>query len=74
MKRLSQTEISSLLARSAARHQEPTQPVGMSLDAFYINLAKAANKDLEDGLITSAMHEARRTELRNQYRSLKASR
>ncbi len=67
-------QISSLHATSARRHAaiEAQQPTGgMTLDALYIGLAKAANKDLADGLITSEMHQARRTELRRQYNSLK---
>jgi hypothetical protein len=73
VKKLSSAEVSSLLNRRNSQTKEAAQQPtgGMSLDAFYIGLAKAANKDLEDGLITSEMHQARRTELRRQYNSLK---
>jgi hypothetical protein len=73
MKKLSSAEVSSLLNRGA-NHQEQTeqaQPAGMTLDQYYIALATAVNKDLEAGLINSEMHEARRNELRRQYRALK---
>jgi hypothetical protein len=72
VKRLSQTEISSLLSRSAARHQEQeVQPAGMSLDAYYVSLGEASKADWKAGLITETQFRARVAELGQQYRSLK---
>ncbi len=76
MKRLSQTEISSLLSRSAARHQEAeevqAQPAGMTLDQFYISLGEASKADWQAGLITETQFWNRVAELKAQYRAIKA--
>ncbi len=74
MKKLSQTEVSSLLNRRNSQTEVQTQPAGMTLDQFYISLGKAAKKDLEAGIITNATFVERVAELGQQYRSLKASR
>ncbi len=54
MKRLSQTEISSLLARSAARHQEAAEEA-RELNRFFINLGKQAQEQCLAGEISREM-------------------
>jgi hypothetical protein len=73
VKKLSQTEISSLLATSARRHQEieQVQPASMTLDQFYISLGEASKADWKAGRITEEMFRSRVAELKAQYRSLK---
>jgi hypothetical protein len=74
LKRLSQTEISSLLATSARRHQEQeqAQPAGMTLDQFYISLGEASKADWQAGLITETQFWNRVAELKAQYRAIKS--
>jgi hypothetical protein len=73
LKKLSSAEVSSLLSRSAARHQEQAQqPAGMSLDQFYISLGEASKADWQAGLITETQFWNRVAELKGQYRALKS--
>jgi hypothetical protein len=74
MKKLSQAEISSLLARSAARHSSGGQEeqAGMSLDRYYILQANASQADYDAGLISGEAFRARVATLKAEYRALKS--
>jgi len=70
------TRIASLLATAAQREAQQEAPAtatqtGMSLDAFYIALGRAAKADYQNGLLTEMAYTNRKAELKTQYNQLK---
>jgi hypothetical protein len=74
VKKLSQTEISSILNRRNSQTEEAAQQStgGLTLDQFYIALANASQADYDAGLISGETFRARVAELKAQYRAIKA--